>query len=337
MRRFVETWLVIASLLTVATTQVQTKPLSNDDVTQMVALGIGDDVIIDKIRSAAATNFDTSIDGLKALKAAKVSDAVLKAMINSRGSPSGTDAVRIAGISAGGKWMEYQSQDKMGAHQIRFELDGDNILRGGTASPKVILFCGDGKIELSDFRPNISVASRKVGVRVNVDDHESHQSWQSVNGHFLKMDGQTTHELISAKILKLALDTPDGPQTAQFSPAGLDPNLVKQACGDSVFVGESAVAKDLEYPLDLSVVSAGKWHNTSTPDVCWMNLQSPEGTSYSVQSTGGMFGCSYFEQGTHLHGKFRTVILSGDFIEIVYQQKGKTKTQDWKLTSQGKY
>jgi heat shock protein HslJ len=51
----------------------------------MVSLGIGDDVIIEKILSAATTNFDTSVDGLKTLKASKVSDAVLKAMINPRG------------------------------------------------------------------------------------------------------------------------------------------------------------------------------------------------------------------------------------------------------------
>jgi hypothetical protein len=88
MRRIVKTLLVMSCLLTAATSQVQSKPLSNDDVIQMVSLGLGDDVIIEKIRSATATNFDTSIDALKVLKAAKVSDAVLKAMIKPLGSPT---------------------------------------------------------------------------------------------------------------------------------------------------------------------------------------------------------------------------------------------------------
>jgi hypothetical protein len=44
----------------------------------MVSLGLSDDVIIEEIRSVSATNFDTSIAGLKSLKAAKVSDAVRK-------------------------------------------------------------------------------------------------------------------------------------------------------------------------------------------------------------------------------------------------------------------
>lgn len=51
----------------------------------MTSLGLSDDVIIAKIRSVSGSdglNFDTSLDSLKSLKAAKVSDAVIKVMIN---------------------------------------------------------------------------------------------------------------------------------------------------------------------------------------------------------------------------------------------------------------
>ncbi len=61
------------------------KRITNKDVIDMVALGLSDDVIIAKIRSAGAggtLQFDTSVDGLKELKAAKVSDEVIKVMIN---------------------------------------------------------------------------------------------------------------------------------------------------------------------------------------------------------------------------------------------------------------
>jgi len=71
-------------LMTFAFSQVQQKPLSNDDVIGMVSLGLSDDVIIEKIRSAPTTTFDTTVDGLRALKGAKVSDAVMRAMINPR-------------------------------------------------------------------------------------------------------------------------------------------------------------------------------------------------------------------------------------------------------------
>jgi hypothetical protein len=71
----------------------------NSDVIELVGLGFSDDVIIDKIRTAEATNFDTSILGLKTLKDAKVSDAIIRIMINAHsaaGSASpatGTNAV----------------------------------------------------------------------------------------------------------------------------------------------------------------------------------------------------------------------------------------------------
>src|SRR5579862_2674947 len=61
------------------------KRLTNQDIISMTSLGLSDDVIIAKIRSATgadASRFDTSVDGLKALKAANVSDAVIKVMIN---------------------------------------------------------------------------------------------------------------------------------------------------------------------------------------------------------------------------------------------------------------
>jgi hypothetical protein len=61
------------------------KRITNKDVIDMVGLGLSDDIIIAKIRAAAAggtLQFDTSVDALKELKAAKVSDEVIKVMIN---------------------------------------------------------------------------------------------------------------------------------------------------------------------------------------------------------------------------------------------------------------
>ena len=54
----------------------------------MVSLGLSDDVIIEKIHATQATEFDTSVVALRTLKAAKVSDTVIRAMINPH--PSGS-------------------------------------------------------------------------------------------------------------------------------------------------------------------------------------------------------------------------------------------------------
>jgi hypothetical protein len=63
------------------------KRFTNQDVIEMAKLGLADDVIIAKIRAVSGTGaeaavFDTSVDALKVLKAANVSDAVIKVMIN---------------------------------------------------------------------------------------------------------------------------------------------------------------------------------------------------------------------------------------------------------------
>jgi hypothetical protein len=68
-----------------AAPQESSKRLTNQDIVSMTSLGLSDDVIIAKIRSVSGSdglNFDTSVEGLKSLKDSKVSDAVLKAMIN---------------------------------------------------------------------------------------------------------------------------------------------------------------------------------------------------------------------------------------------------------------
>lgn len=69
------------------------KRLTNQDIIAMVKLGLSDDVIIAKIRAtgsagADAAAFDTSVDGLKALKDGNVSDAVIKVMINPAPPPA---------------------------------------------------------------------------------------------------------------------------------------------------------------------------------------------------------------------------------------------------------
>jgi hypothetical protein len=79
--------LAVLFLLVASTTWSQQlgKRITNKDVIDMVGLGLSDDVIISKIRSAAAggtLQFDTSVDGLKELKAANVSNEVIKVMIN---------------------------------------------------------------------------------------------------------------------------------------------------------------------------------------------------------------------------------------------------------------
>ncbi len=90
-----------------AFTQQMSHRMTNKDVIDMVALGLSDDVIITKIHSAARPEdlaFDTSVEGLKELKAGKVSDAVIRIMI----SPA--SAAPVAVPTTGGAHLSPTSQ-----------------------------------------------------------------------------------------------------------------------------------------------------------------------------------------------------------------------------------
>jgi len=86
--RYLAAWVqiaLIAATCTQTTAQEMSKRLTNQDIIAMVKLGISDEVIIVKIRHATGADsvaFDTSVNGLTALKAASVSDAVIKVMID---------------------------------------------------------------------------------------------------------------------------------------------------------------------------------------------------------------------------------------------------------------
>ena len=96
---FVAILLCIAGASFVSAQEVS-KRLTNQNIIDMVKLGIADDVIIAKIRSAQGQDqlaFDTSVDGLKTLKAGNVPDDVIKVMINPAPVP-----VSIAPAAGGG-------------------------------------------------------------------------------------------------------------------------------------------------------------------------------------------------------------------------------------------
>lgn len=68
------------------------KRMSNEDVISMVQMGLSEDVIVAKIRAVNASDpsslgFNTSVEGLKALKAANVPDGVIRVMVNPAAAP----------------------------------------------------------------------------------------------------------------------------------------------------------------------------------------------------------------------------------------------------------
>ncbi len=145
------------------------------------------------------------------------------------------------GVSAGGKWLEFHSTDKMtGAKKVRFEIQSDNCFREDPEyKPRVDLFCDDGKLKLADFNPGVRLAppnrpgwwgQPQLEVMVRVDDTHYFKGWNWMRGHFLSMDKGTVRGMIGAKVFKVELPTRSGRQIAEFSPGGLNFDRIKRAC-----------------------------------------------------------------------------------------------------------
>src|ERR1039458_3813720 len=94
--RHLTAMLSVLLLAVVGLGQQLTHRMTNQDVVDMVSLGLSDDVVIDKIHATDATDFDTSVAGLKILKIGKVSDAVIRVMINPHGSTASTGKPAVA-------------------------------------------------------------------------------------------------------------------------------------------------------------------------------------------------------------------------------------------------
>ncbi|MGA7909016.1 MAG: hypothetical protein WCA16_16525 [Candidatus Sulfotelmatobacter sp.] len=145
------------------------------------------------------------------------------------------------GVSAGGKWMEFHSEDPMtSARKVRFELLADNYLaEDPDYKPRIELMCTNSKYTYADFNPGMRLGppnrpgfwgQPQMEVMVRVDDAHSFHGWNWIRDRFLSMDKGTTRELIGAQVFKIQIRGRSGQEIAEFSPAGLDLNRVKQAC-----------------------------------------------------------------------------------------------------------
>ena len=165
------------------------------------------------------------------------------------------------GVSAGGNWMEFQSEDKMtGAKQVRFELLANNYLKGDPDyKPRVELSCTNGKYKFADFNPGAALGkgrypgypgygfapypypyaygpypygwyAPKAWVMVRIDGSHDHKGWNLMRGNILSMDKGTVRGMIGAQVFNVEVRTKSGFEIAEFSPEGLNLDEVKHSC-----------------------------------------------------------------------------------------------------------
>ncbi|MGA8271747.1 MAG: hypothetical protein WB919_09340 [Candidatus Sulfotelmatobacter sp.] len=145
------------------------------------------------------------------------------------------------GVSAGGKWMEFRSEDKMtAAKKARFELLSNNYLREDPDyKPRVEVVCTNGKYDYADFnlgsrlgRPDYPGfwGQPKMEVMVRIDGSHDHKGWNWVRGRFLSMDKGTVRAAIGAQVFNVEVKTRAGYSIAEFSPGGLNLDEVRHVC-----------------------------------------------------------------------------------------------------------
>lgn len=93
--------------------------ITNDDVVKMVAAGLSDQIVIGAIQQAKIRNFDLSPAALIDLKAKKVSDSVVAAMLSPGGPSAGPPAFQPPGFG----FPSGNSDDPLVAHAPGFYLD----------------------------------------------------------------------------------------------------------------------------------------------------------------------------------------------------------------------
>jgi hypothetical protein len=145
------------------------------------------------------------------------------------------------GVSAGGNWMEFRSEDKMtGAKKARFELQANNYNKEDPDfKPRVEIVCSNGKYQRADFdlgarlgRPDYPGfwGQPKMEVMVRFDNYHDHRGWNWVRGRFLEMDKGTIRGALGAQVFNIEVRTRQGFAISEFSPGGLNLGEVKQAC-----------------------------------------------------------------------------------------------------------
>jgi hypothetical protein len=135
--------------------QQLTHRMTNQDVIDMVSLGLSDDVVIDKIHATEATDFDTSIPGLKALKLAKVSDAVIRVMINPHGNTANAGNHPAASPTVGNTPLPEEAgvYTVLNGKPTFLEPEVVNWQTGGVAKSHATLFIVKGDINGKVLKP----------------------------------------------------------------------------------------------------------------------------------------------------------------------------------------
>jgi hypothetical protein len=92
--------------------------LTNADIIKMASAKLGDPIIMSAIKSEPCCNFDTTVNGMIALKKAGVSDAVIQAMRDAQAAAQSGEASQL---NLNGNWIA-KGTDSRGSAEVEVDL-----------------------------------------------------------------------------------------------------------------------------------------------------------------------------------------------------------------------
>ncbi len=243
--------------------------MNNDAVVKMVKAGLSDDLIVTTISSQPGT-YDTSVDGIIALKSAGVSDKVVAAMVSKANAPaprtplvapadaaSAPAPVRPAGIDDVGVYY----MDKSGAWQtlepeiVNFKTGGvlksiatNGIVKGdinghvpGKTSKNVLAF----PVTLAVYVPEgVDIAEYQL---LRLRQNSNNREFRSVTGGVVHASGGATRDRIDFQSTKIA------------------PRVYKIVLDQSLGKGEYGLMPPGSYSSS-NMASGGKIYSISIPE-----------------------------------------------------------------------
>jgi hypothetical protein len=103
-------------------------PLTNDDIIKMTTAKLGDGIIISTIKSEPCCNFDTSVNGMIALKKAGVSDSVIQAM---REAQTAAPPAGASQLNLDGRWIaKFSNSRGSGEDEVDLATQSDGSVTG---------------------------------------------------------------------------------------------------------------------------------------------------------------------------------------------------------------
>lgn len=242
--------------------------MNNDAVVKMVKAGLSDDLIVTTINSEPGT-YDTSVNGLIALKSAGVSDKVVAAMVSKAAAPAPRtplvaspqtappESVRPVGIDDVGVYF----QDKNGAWQmlepeiVNFKTGGflksmatDGMVKGdinghipGKHAKNVLPF----PITLAVYVPEgVDIAEYQL---LRLRENSNNREFRSVTGGVVHASGGASRDHVD------------------YQPTKIAPRTYKIVLDQSLGKGEYGLLPPGSYTSS-NMASGGKIYSISIPE-----------------------------------------------------------------------